>query len=183
MQEKQHLGVLTGSPITDIEIRVLAGRAHLKHTEGGDFRQSTYRAIRHALMYSKSVLLEPVYAYEIVVPENCTGRVMSDIDRMHGTCTLDETRSGFSTLSGTCPVATMKNYINEVRSYTKGQGVLTATVAGYERCHNESEVIAQTGYNPAADLENPASSVFCSHGAGFVVEWDKVNDFKHINIK
>lgn len=183
LKEKQHLGVLTGSPITDIEIRVLAGRAHLKHTEGGDFRQSTYRAIRHALMYSKSVLLEPVYAYEIVVPENCTGRVMSDIDRMHGTCTLDETRAGFSTLSGTCPVATMKNYINEVRSYTKGQGVLTATVAGYERCHNESEVIAQTGYNPAADLENPASSVFCSHGAGFVVEWNKVNDFKHITIK
>lgn len=182
LKEKQHVGVLTGSPITDMEIEVIAGRAHLKHTEGGDFRQSTYRAIRHGLMYSKSILLEPVYNYEIVVPESCTGRVMSDMEKMKGTCTLDESSGGFATLSGKVPVATVNNYINEVRSYTKGQGTLSLSLAGYEKCHNQQEVVDTIAYNPDADLENPAGSVFCSHGAGFGVNWDQVNDYKHIRL-
>jgi len=180
LKEKQHIGVLTGNPITDMEIEIVAGKAHLKHTEGGDFRQSTYRAIRHGLMYSKSVLLEPVYRYEITVPENCVGRVMSDVERMHGTCVLDDSKGGFSTLHGRTPVATMKNYMNEVRAFTKGQGTLSLALDGYELCHNQKEVIDQRGYNPDADLENPAGSVFCSHGAGFAVNWDEVNSYKHL---
>lgn len=180
LKEKQHVGVLTGSPITDMELEVVAGRAHLKHTEGGDFRQATYRAIRHGLMYSKSVLLEPIYAYEIVVPENCTGRVMSDMEKMHGSCILDESKSGFTTLHGRVPVSTMKNYINEVRAYTKGLGTLSMTMDGYDLCHNEKEVIEQRNYNPNADLANPAGSVFCSHGTGFTVNWDEVNNYKHL---
>lgn len=180
LKEKTHLGVLTGSPITDIEIKVVAGRAHLKHTEGGDFRQSTYRAIRHGLMYAESILLEPVYSYEIVVPELCTGRVMSDMEKMKGTCTLTESAAGFSILTGKVPVANVKNYINEVRAFTKGQGTLSLTLSGYEECHNEKEVIEEINYDPNADLENPSGSVFCSHGAGFAVNWDEVNDYKHI---
>lgn len=180
LEEKQHIGVLAGCPITDMQIEIIAGAAHLKHTEGGDFRQSTYRAIRHGLMQAESVLLEPVYRYEITVPETCTGRVMSDMEKMHGTCTLDESAGGFSTLSGKCPVYTMKNYMNEVRAFTKGQGVLNLTVDGYQKCHNQAEVIQQKNYNPDADLANPASSVFCSHGAGFVVPWQEINNYKHI---
>lgn len=182
LKEKKHIGILTGSPITDIEIKVLAGRAHLKHTEGGDFRQSTYRAIRHGLMYSKSILLEPIYRYEIVVPENCTGRVMSDMEKMHGSCTLDENAGGFTSMHGRVPVATMKNYINEVRAFTKGTGTLSLTLDGYDLCHNQQEVINEINYNPNADLANPSSSVFCSHGAGFVVNWDEVNNYKHIRL-
>lgn len=180
LAEKQHAGVLTGSPITDMEIEVIAGRAHLKHTEGGDFRQSTYRAIRHGLMQAKSILLEPVYKYEITVPEACTGRVMSDMEKMHGTCNLDDSKAGFSLLSGRCPVFTMKNYMNEVRAYSKGQGLLSVTVDGYQPCHNQEEIVKQMNYNPDADLSNPACSVFCSHGAGFVVPWEEVNNYKHI---
>ena len=180
LKEKTHLGVLTGSPITDMEIEVVAGRAHLKHTEGGDFRQATYRAVRHGLMYAKSILLEPVYSYEIVVPENCTGRVMNDMEKMNGTCNLDESKGGFTTLSGKVPVSTVKNYMNEVRAYTKGQGTLSLTLSGYQKCHNQEEVVKELGYNPDADFENQSSSVFCSHGAGFNVFWDKVNEYKHI---
>lgn len=180
LQEKIHVGVLTGSPIVDMEIEVVAGRAHLKHTEGGDFRQSTYRAIRHGLMYAKSILLEPFYTYEAAIPENCVGRFMSDLDKMHGTCSLDESLEGISILHGRVPVATMKNYSTELRAYTKGQGSLVFTMDGYDLCHNEKEVIEERKYNPDADLENPSSSVFCSHGAGFVVKWDQVNNFKHI---
>lgn len=180
LKEKVHVGVLTGSPITDMEIEIVAGRAHLKHTEGGDFRQSTYRAIRHGLMYAKSVLLEPIYSYEIVVPELCTGRVMSDMEKMKGSCILEESKGGFSILTGRVPVSTVKNYINEVRAYTKGQGTLSLSLDGYENCHNEKEVIEQINYNPDADLENPAGSVFCSHGAGFSVNWNEVNNYKHI---
>lgn len=180
LAEKKHVGVLTGSPITDMEIEVIAGRAHLKHTEGGDFRQSTYRAIRHGLMYSKSILLEPIYSYEAVVPENCVGRFMTDLDKMHGTCSLDESSEGFSVLRGKVPVSTMKNYVNDLRAYSKGQGNLSLTVSGFDVCHNQSEVLEERQYNPDADLANPASSVFCSHGAGFVVNWDEVNNYKHI---
>lgn len=180
LEEKVHLGILTGSPLTDMEIEVIAGRAHLKHTEGGDFRQSTYRAIRHGLMYSKSVLLEPIYSYEAVVPDFCVGRFMTDLDKMHGTCSLDESSDDFSVLRGKVPVSTMKNYMNDLRAYSKGQGTLTMTVCGYEECHNQKEVLEEINYNPDADLANPASSVFCSHGAGFVVKWDEVNNYKHI---
>lgn len=180
LKEKPHIGVLTGSPITDMEIKVVAGRAHLKHTEGGDFRQSTYRAIRHGLMMGKSILLEPIYSFNISVPDLCIGRVMNDIEKMKGTCTLDNSKDGFSTLSGKVPVSTMKNYINELRVFTKGQGTMTLTHAGYEKCHNQEEVVAEINYNPNGDLENPASSVFCVKGAGFVVPWEEVNQYKHI---
>lgn len=180
LKEKIHVGVLTGSPITDMKIEVTAGRAHLKHTEGGDFRQATYRAVRHGLMHADSVLLEPFYLYEIVVPENCTGRVMNDMEKMHGTCSIDESGSGFVTLSGNVPVATAKNYMNEVRAYTKGLGTLSLSLGGYQKCHNQEEIVKQSGYNPEADFENPSSSVFCSHGAGFNVPWNEVNDYRHI---
>ncbi|MBQ0072251.1 MAG: TetM/TetW/TetO/TetS family tetracycline resistance ribosomal protection protein, partial [Spirochaetales bacterium] len=183
LEEKQHLGVLTGSPITDIEISVLAGRAHLKHTEGGDFRQSTYRAIRQGLMKAESVLLEPFYRYEIVVPDDNVVRVMSDVERMHGTPTIVDNKAGFTTLTGRCPVSTMKNYINDVRAFTRGQGTLSVLVEGYDLCHNSDEVIKEIGYHAEADLENPASSVFCSHGAGFVVPWQEVDNYKHIQLK
>lgn len=180
LAEKKHLGILTGSPITDMEIRVIAGRAHLKHTEGGDFRQSTYRAIRQGLMKSKSILLEPIYSFEITVPDTNTGRVMSDIERMHGSCNIQSSQSGFTTLNGKCPVSTMAHYATELRSFSKGQGMISMTVCGYEKCHNQKEVMEKINYNPLADLRNPASSVFCAKGAGFVVEWDKVDFFKHI---
>lgn len=182
LKEKSHVGILTGSPITDMEIEVVAGRAHLKHTEGGDFRQATYRAIRQGLMHSKSVLLEPIYSYEAVIPEITIGRFMNDIEKMHGTSSIDENNEGFAVLHGKVPVATMKNYINELRSYTKGQGTLSLALSGYDLCHNEKEVLAEKNYNPDADLANPSSSVFCSHGAGFVVNWDQVDSYKHISL-
>lgn len=182
LNEKQHVGILTGSPITDIEINVLAGRDHLKHTEGGDFRQATYRAVRNALMYSKSVLLEPFYNYEIVVPETCTGRVMSDMQRKSATCNIVENKNGFAVLTGRVPVSEMTDYINEIRSFSKGQGTLSMTLCGYDLCHNEKEVIEKINYNADTDKENPASSVFCSHGAGFVVPWNEVVNYKHISI-
>lgn len=180
LKEKEHVGVLTGSPITDMEIEVIAGRAHLKHTEGGDFRQSTYRAIRHGLMHARSVLLEPIYRYEAVIPEFCVGRFMADLDKMHGTCTLDESAEGLAVLRGDVPVSTMKNYLNDLRAYSKGQGTLSLTVSGYRECHNQQEVVAALNYNPDADLANPASSVFCSHGAGFVVPWQEVHQYQHL---
>ncbi|MCQ2982226.1 MAG: TetM/TetW/TetO/TetS family tetracycline resistance ribosomal protection protein [Treponemataceae bacterium] len=180
LQEKQHAGVLTGSPITDIKIEVAAGAAHLKHTEGGDFRQSTYRAIRHGLMQAENLLLEPFYEYDITVPENCTGRVMADMQKMAGTCELTENRGGFATMTGRVSVKEAQNYMNEVRAFTKGQGSLSFTPAGYDLCHNADEVLKEFAYNPDADLENPASSVFCSHGAGFTVPWQEVRNYQHI---
>lgn len=180
LMEKTHVGVLTGSPITDIEMEVVAGRAHLKHTEGGDFRQATYRAIRHGLMYAKSILLEPIYNFEIIVPSIYIGRVMSDIERMHGNCVISETNGDHSSLTGKCPVSTMRNYINDLRSFSKGQGTISLTLSGYEPCHNTEEVIQEIEYNAETDLDNPASSVFCSHGAGFTVNWDQVNEYKHL---
>ncbi|WP_407397000.1 GTP-binding protein [Treponema sp.] len=180
LKEKTHAGILTGSPITDMEIEVVAGRAHLKHTEGGDFRQSTYRAIRQGLMKSKSTLLEPIYSYEAVIPENSIGRFMNDLEKMSGTSSLDENKDGLAVLHGKVPVSTMKNYINEIRSYTKGQGNISLEVSGYDICHDEKEVLEEINYNPDADLSNPSSSVFCSHGAGFVVNWDLVDSYRHI---
>lgn len=182
MTEKQHLGVLTQSPLTDIEIKLVAAKAHLKHTEGGDFRQATYRAIRQGLMKAKSLLLEPVYKFEITVPKENTGKVLSDIQRMSGTCTIEETTEEFCVLSGHCPVSEMKNYITEIRAFTKGRGTLTAVVDGYQECHNTDTIVEQEQYNPDSDQENPAFSIFCSHGAGFAVPWQDVDKMSHIQV-
>lgn len=179
LSEKTHKGVLTGSEITDMRITLINGRAHLKHTEGGDFRQSTYRAIRQGLKRAKSVLLEPVYEYQLEVPSEMIGRAMSDIQRMMGTFEPPETVGEMSVLKGTAPVAHMRNYQMEVIAYTKGVGRLFCTLKGYEPCPNADEVIATIGYDSETDTENPTGSVFCSHGAGFVVPWNEVEDYMH----
>ncbi len=180
LEEKTHLGVLTGSPLTDIKMTLLIGRAHIKHTEGGDFRQATYRAIRHGLMQCESVLLEPIFAFTLEVPTENLGRAMSDIQKMNGTFAPPVTGTEMSVLTGSAPVATMKDYQREVNSYTRGLGRLSCTLKGYEPCHNADEVIASIGYDPESDLENPSSSVFCSHGAGFVVQWNEVENYAHL---
>ena len=174
LEEKEYKGVLTGSPITDMKIILVAGRAHLKHTEGGDFRQATYRAVRQGLMQASSVLLEPVYEFKLEVPEEAIGRAMTDIGKMNGSFSSPENISGKAVLTGKVPVSEVKNYALELRAYTKGEGVLTLTPSDYEVCHNAEEVIEAIGYYPEAD------SVFCSHGAGFVVPWNEVINYMHL---
>ena len=181
LEEKQHLGVLTGSPLTDVKITLIAGRAHLKHTEGGDFRQATYRAVRQGLMLAKSQLLEPWYAFRLEVPAENIGRAMSDIQRMEGTFDPPESGEETAVLTGFAPVSTMRSYPIEVVSYTRGRGHLSLTLDGYRPCHNAQEVIAAIGYEPEHDLDNPADSVFCAHGAGFVVPWDQVRSHMHVD--
>ena len=181
LEEKQHLGVLTGSPLTDVKITLIAGRAHLKHTEGGDFRQATYRAVRQGLMLAKSQLLEPWYAFRLKVPAENIGRAMSDIQRMEGTFDPPESGEETAVLTGFAPVSTMRSYPMEVVSYTRGRGHLSLTLDGYRPCHNAQEVIAAIGYEPEHDLDNPADSVFCAHGAGFVVPWDQVRSHMHVD--
>ena len=181
LEEKQHLGVLTGSPLTDVKITLIAGRAHLKHTEGGDFRQATYRAVRQGLMLAKSQLLEPWYAFRLDVPAENIGRAMSDIQRMEGTFDPPESGEETAVLTGFAPVSTMRSYPMEVVSYTRGRGHLSLTLDGYRPCHNAQEVIAAIGYEPEHDLDNPADSVFCAHGAGFVVPWDQVRSHMHVD--
>ena len=181
LEEKQHLGVLTGSPLTDVKITLIAGRAHLKHTEGGDFRQATYRAVRQGLMLAKSQLLEPWYAFRLEVPAENIGRAMSDIQRMEGTFDPPESGEETAVLIGFAPVSTMRSYPMEVVSYTRGRGHLSLTLDGYRPCHNAQEVIAAIGYEPEHDLDNPADSVFCAHGAGFVVPWDQVRSHMHVD--
>ena len=181
LEEKQHLGVLTGSPLTDVKITLIAGRAHLKHTEGGDFRQATYRAVRQGLMLAKSQLLEPWYAFRLEVPAENIGRTMSDIQRMEGTFDPPESGEETAVLTGFAPVSTMRSYPMEVVSYTRGRGHLSLTLDGYRPCHNAQEVIAAIGYEPEHDLDNPADSVFCAHGAGFVVPWDQVRSHMHVD--
>ena len=181
LEEKQHLGVLTGSPLTDVKITLIAGRAHLKHTEGGDFRQATYRAVRQGLMLAKSQLLEPWYAFRLEVPAENIGRAMSDIQRMEGTFDPPESGEETAVLTGFAPVSTMRSYPMEVVSYTRGRGHLSLTLDGYRPCHNAQEVIAAIGYEPEHDLDNPADSVFCAHGAGFVVPWDQVCSHMHVD--
>ena len=181
LEEKQHLGVLTGSPLTDVKITLIAGRAHLKHTEGGDFRQATYRAVRQGLMLAKSQLLEPWYAFRLEVPAENIGRVMSDIQRMEGSFDPPESGEETAVLTGFAPVSTMRSYPMEVVSYTRGRGHLSLTLDGYRPCHNAQEVIAAIGYEPEHDLDNPADSVFCAHGAGFVVPWDQVRSHMHVD--
>ncbi len=180
LEEKTHLGVLTGSPITDLKITLLAGRAHIKHTEGGDFRQATYRALRQGLMQAESVLLEPVFSFTLEIPTEQLGRAMSDVQRMCGSFEPPGTEGEFSILTGSAPVSTMRDYQREVNAYTRGRGRLVCTLKGYEPCHNGEEVIAEIGYDAEGDLENPSSSVFCAHGAGFVVNWREVPDYAHV---
>lgn len=180
LEEKTHLGVLTGSPITDMKITLLAGRAHLKHTEGGDFRQATYRALRQGLMQCESVLLEPVFSFTLEVPLEQLGRAMSDIQRMWGSFDPPVTEGETVVLTGSAPVSAMRNYQREVNAYTKGRGRLACVLKGYEPCHNAEEVIAEIGYDPEADTENPSASVFCAHGAGFLVGWEEVPAYAHV---
>ena len=180
LEEKQHLGVLTGAPLTDVKITLLTGKAHLKHTEGGDFRQATYRAVRQGLMLAKSQLLEPWYAFRLEVPVENIGRAMSDIQRMEGSFDPPESGAETATLTGFAPVSTMRSYPMEVVSYTRGRGHLSLTLDGYRPCHNAQEVIAESGYQPEHDLDNPADSVFCAHGAGFVVPWSEVRSHMHV---
>ena len=180
LQEKPHKGVLTGSYITDIKITLVAGRAHKKHTEGGDFREATYRAVRQGLMEAESVLLEPYYAFQLELPEKMVGRAMMDIEKMKGTCEISETDGEMTTLVGSAPVVNMRNYQKEVIAYTKGHGRLFCSLKGYEPCHNAEEVVLEMGYDAERDFENPTGSVFCAHGSGFLVTWDKVKDYMHI---
>lgn len=180
LEEKEYRGVLTGAPITDMKITVTAGRAHQKHTEGGDFRQATYRAVRQGLMMGECRLLEPVYAFRLEIPTEMTGRAMNDITRMHGRFAQPEIEGEMSILTGTAPVATMQEYQQDVTVYTRGQGKLSCTLQGYEPCHNEDEVLAASTYDPELDLANPASSVFCAHGAGYIVDWYDVYDMMHV---
>lgn len=180
LEEKEYRGVLTGAPITDMKITVTAGRAHQKHTEGGDFRQATYRAVRQGLMMGECRLLEPVYAFRLEIPTEMTGRAMNDITRMHGRFAQPEIEGEMSILTGTAPVATMQEYQQDVTAYTRGQGKLSCTLQGYEPCHNEDEVLAASTYDPEFDMANPASSVFCAHGAGYIVDWYDVYDMMHV---
>ena len=180
LEEKEYRGVLAGAPITDMKITVTAGRAHQKHTEGGDFRQATYRAVRQGLMMGECRLLEPVYAFRLEIPTEMTGRAMNDITRMHGRFAQPEIEGEMSILTGTAPVATMQEYQQDVTAYTRGQGKLSCTLQGYEPCHNEDEVLAASTYDPELDMANPASSVFCAHGAGYIVDWYDVYDMMHV---
>lgn len=180
LYEKTHVGVLTGSPITDMEIILASGRAHPKHTEGGDFRQATYRAVRQGLRSAKSVLLEPVYEFTLELPNENVGRGMTDIQRMYGIFGNPETGIETSVIKGTAPVSTMHDYAREVMQYTHGKGRLSCSLKGYEPCHNADEIISKIGYDCDADTENPCDSVFCSHGAGYVVKWDEVKSHMHL---
>ena len=180
LEEKQHLGVLTGSPITDMKITLAAGRAHLKHTEGGDFRQATYRAVRHGLMNAKNILLEPIYAYTLEVPSENTGRAMSDLHAMGGEHEPPVTGEKTTVLTGFAPVAAMQDYQTEVMAYTSGKGRFSCRSAGYRPCENAEKVISEASYFPESDLDNPPDSVFCAHGAGFVVKWQDVPQYMHL---
>ena len=180
LSEKQHLGVLTGSPITDVTITLMSGKAHLKHTEGGDFRQSTYRAVRQGLMKAKSILLEPWYSFRLEVPTDCVGRAMTDLDRMGAEFEPPETVGDFAVLAGSAPVSAMEEYPQEVISYTRGLGRFSCSLKGYAPCQNQDKIVGSFGYDPEADLENTPDSVFCAHGAGFNVKWYEVEQHMHL---
>ena len=180
LAEKTHLGVLTGSPVTDMKITVAGGRAHPKHTEGGDFRQATYRAVRMGLMSAESVLLEPYYEFRLEVPDECVGRAMNDLQRLDAEFSQPLTNGGISEITGTAPISGMRGYQTEVSGYTKGRGRLSFSFGGYFPCKNADSVIADIGYLPETDLDNTADSVFCSHGAGFAVKWNDVRNYMHV---
>lgn len=181
LEEKTHVGVLTGSPITDMKITVVAGKAHIKHTEGGDFRQATYRAVRQGLRSTESVLLEPWYDFTITVPQECTGRAMTDLQRMSGELQPPNSTDGETKFTGSAPVSELRGYQSEVNSYTRGKGRLVCIPGGYRPCHNAEEVIAEIGYDCDADTENSADSVFCSHGAGVLVPWNEARARMHVD--
>ena len=180
IEERAHRGVLTGAPLTDVKITLTAGKAHLKHTEGGDFRQATYRAIRQGLMKSESVLLEPTFDFKIELPRDNLGRLMNDITSMHGTSYAPEINETTAILEGNCPVATMRSYAADLRAYTRGEGKIALTVGPYKPCHNTTEVMARRGYTPELDERNPAGSVFCKGGSGYAVPWDEADDLMHL---
>ena len=180
LSEKTHIGVLTGAPITDMKISLLIGKAHLKHTEGGDFRQATYRAVRHGLMQARSVLLEPWYDFILTLPTEQVGRAITDIRAMSGDFDAPESAGSFSTLRGTVPASELGDYADQVAAYTQGRGLLQISLKGYAPCHNTDEVVEAMGYDPTADLENPPGSVFCAHGAGFYVPWNQVTEYMHL---
>lgn len=180
LYEKNHIGVLTGSPITDIVITLMSGRAHPKHTEGGDFRQATYRAVRQGLRSAQSVLLEPIYRFTLEIPVENLGRAMADITRMHGSFDPPQQQTDTALITGTAPAATIGSYSREVIRYTHGKGRLSCALTGYEPCHNADEVIAQIGYQPDSDLDNTGDSIFCSHGAGHTVKWNEVQSYMHL---
>lgn len=181
LEEKAHKGVLTGSEITDMKITLVSGRAHNKHTQGGDFREATYRAVRQGLKEAESILLEPYYSFHLEVPEKMIGKAMTDIEIMHGSCEISEIKGEMATLVGSAPVVTMRNYHREVMAYTKGEGRLFCSLEGYRPCHNSEEVIKAIGYDSERDLENPTGSIFCAQGAGFYVSWDQVKDHMHLD--
>ncbi len=183
LEERKHLGVLTGSDITDMKITLIAGRSHLKHTEGGDFRQATYRAVRQGLKKAESILLEPVYGFRLELPQENVGRAMGDITRMHGQFSGPEMEGDMAVLTGTAPVSLMRDYQREVVAYTKGRGRFFCNLSGYEECHNTEEVLSEIFYDSELDFDNPTGSVFCSHGAGFVVPWYEVESYMHLQTK
>lgn len=180
IEERTHLGVLTGSPITDIKITLVSGRAHLKHTEGGDFRQATYRAVRQGLMQAESIILEPWYSFRLELPTECVGRAMTDISQMGGEVLPPDTKGDISYVSGSAPASKMCDYQMEVTAYTRGRGRLSCVLKGYEPCSNPDEVIDKIGYDAEGDVENTPNSVFCSHGAGYTVKWDEVFEHMHL---
>lgn len=180
LYEKTHIGVLSGFPITDVEITLVSGKAHAKHTEGGDFRQATYRAVRQGLRSARSILLEPVYEFTLEIPNENVGKAISDIQRMYGSFAPPEVKGEQSVIVGTAPVSKIGSYTKEVMQYTHGKGKLACVLKGYEPCHNSDEVIAKIGYDCDSDLENPCDSVFCSHGAGYNVSWDEVSEYMHL---
>lgn len=180
LEEKEHMGILTGAPITDMKITLVSGRAHLKHTEGGDFRQATYRAVRHGLHRAECVLLEPVYEFRLELPSALIGRAMTDVQAMSGHFDAPLTEGDVSVLTGTAPAAKMQGYQTVLTAYSGGNGRLFCRLKGYEPCHNAEEVIERTGYEAERDPDNPASSVFCAHGAGFLVEWQDVEQYMHL---
>ena len=180
LYEKTHLGVLTGSPITDMKITLVSGRAHLKHTEGGDFRQSTYRAVRQGLMQAQSVLLEPWYSFTLDVPTEQTGRAISDVRSMNGQIETPTDTNGMTRITGFAPVSGMNGYMEQVVAYTHGRGRLSLMPSGYRPCRDQQVIVEEIGYDPASDLENTSDSVFCAHGAGFNVPWDRVKDYMHL---
>ena len=181
LEEKEHLGVLTGSPITDVKITIVAGKAHLKHTEGGDFRQATYRAVRHGLMQAKSVLLEPWYSFRLELPGENVGRAMSDIQSMGGEFDPPELEGEMSLLTGSAPVSGLRGYWREVSAYTRGRGRLFCRVNGYRPCHEQDKIVERIGYQPERDVANSPDSVFCDHGAGYVVPWHQVKEYAHVD--
>lgn len=180
LKEKEHIGTLIGAPITDIKITLLSGKAHLKHTEGGDFRQATYRAIRHGLKKAKSILLEPYYQFQLEIPAEYLSRALFDIEEMKGQFEVSDSSQSHAIIKGIAPISTMQNYQSEVIAYTKGKGRLFCTLKDYRPCHNQEEVIKEMNYNSESDLDNPTGSVFCSHGAGFTVAWNEVENYMHI---